>query len=148
MSQKNYCQEHTKPLFSKHKIMNLPNLYVYHTFLDLFKILKKHTPISLFTLFEQSQRGTNFLLHLPKVNLNISKNNFVYNSCILWNSLIGNCYTLYSLRAREARAPRGPKGPALHLRLQNFCNLLALCAASQSVLNLARAWFYACLLSE
>ena len=92
MSQKNYCQEHTKPLFNKHKILNLSNLYVYHTFIDLFKILKNHTPISLFTLFDQSQRGTNFLLHPPKVNLNISKNNFVYNSCILWNSLIGNIF--------------------------------------------------------
>ena len=33
MSPKNYCLEHTKPLFNKHKLMNLPNLYVYHTFL-------------------------------------------------------------------------------------------------------------------
>ena len=91
-SKKNYCQEHTKPLFNKHKILNLPNLYVYHTFIDLFKILKTRTPISLFTLFYQSQRGTNFLLHPPKVNLNVSKNNFVYNSSILWNSLIGNIF--------------------------------------------------------
>ena len=92
VSQKDYSQEHTKPLFNKNKILNLPNLYIYHTFIDLFKILKKHTPISLFTLFDQSQRGTNFLLHLPKVNLNVSKNNFVYNSCMLWNTLISDMF--------------------------------------------------------
>ena len=37
-SDKNYCLEHTKPLFKKHKLMILPNLYVYHTLLELYKI--------------------------------------------------------------------------------------------------------------
>ena len=92
MSKKDYSQEHTKPLFNKHKILNLPNLYVYHTFLDLFKILKTHIPISLFSLFEQSPRETSFLLHPPKVKLNVSKNNFVFNSCLLWNGLIGSVF--------------------------------------------------------
>ena len=63
---------------------------VYHTFLDLFKILKTHIPISLYSLFNQSQRGINFKLHLPRVTLDISKNNFVFESCSLWNSLIGD----------------------------------------------------------
>ena len=30
----------TKPLFTEQKIMNLENLHVYHTFMELFKILK------------------------------------------------------------------------------------------------------------
>ncbi len=29
MSKKNYCLEHTKPLFNKHGILSLPNLYIY-----------------------------------------------------------------------------------------------------------------------
>ncbi len=90
MSKKNYCLEHTKPLFNKHNILSLPNLYVYHTFIELFKIQKTRVPISLFSLFELSNRDTSFLMHPPKVNLNISKNNYVFKSCIIWNKLIDN----------------------------------------------------------
>ena len=42
MASKNYCLEveHIKPLFTEQKIMNLENLHMYHTFMELFKILK------------------------------------------------------------------------------------------------------------
>ena len=90
MSKKNYCLGHTKPLFSKHKILALPDLGVYHTFLELFKILKYHAPISMYALYSLSQRGTNFLLHLPTFQLEKSKNNFVYSSCTIWNRFVGN----------------------------------------------------------
>ena len=79
------CLEHTKPLFNQHIILNLHNLYVYHTFINLFKI-----PISLHSLFNLSQRGTHFLLHLPGVTLEISKNNFVFQSSSIFNKLIIN----------------------------------------------------------
>ena len=87
-SDKNYCLEHTKPIFNKHKLMALPNLYVYHTFLELFKILKTHIPVSLFCLFTHSQRDTSMMVHLPKFDLEISRHNFVFKSTTLWNSLI------------------------------------------------------------
>ena len=90
IADRNYCLEHTKPLFNKYIILNLHNLYVYHTFINLFKILKTHTPISLHSLFNLSQRGTHFLLHLPRVTLEISKNNFVFHSNSIWNKLIIN----------------------------------------------------------
>ena len=70
-AKKNYCLEHTKPLFNKQKILSLFNLYIYHTFLNSFKVLKTHTPLSLYNLFTQGCRDANFLLLLPKVNLNI-----------------------------------------------------------------------------
>ena len=89
-SKKNYCLEHTKPLFNKQKLLCLFNLYIYHIFIDIFKILKTHTPICLFSLINQSQRGTNFLLHLPKIKLDISKNNFVFKSCTIFNNLISD----------------------------------------------------------
>ena len=89
-AKKNYCLEHTKPLFNKQKILSLFNLYIYHTFLNSFKVLKTHTPLSLYNLFTQGCRDANFLLLLPKVNLNISKNNFFFNACTIWNSLIGD----------------------------------------------------------
>ena len=75
-------------MFNKNKILNIFNLYVYHTFLSTFKILKTHTPVSLYNLFTQGCRDTNFLLIPPKVTLDISKNNFLFNACTIWNSLI------------------------------------------------------------
>ena len=33
-------KEHTKPLFNKHKIMTLQNLYFYHSCCDVFKKFK------------------------------------------------------------------------------------------------------------
>ena len=87
-SKKNYCLEHTKPLFDEHKIFNVFNLHTYHTFIDTFKILKTRTPISLYSLFNKSERDSNFLLIMPKVKLSVSQNNFLFKSCSLWNSLV------------------------------------------------------------
>ena len=60
--------------------------------MDIFKILKTHLPVSLYSLFSQSQRDTNFLLHLPEVDLDISKRNFIFSSCSIWNKLVGNIF--------------------------------------------------------
>ena len=68
--------------------MNLFNLFKYHTFLETFKILKTQLPVSLYSLFSQGQRD-NFLLHLPDVNLDVSKQNFVFSSTSLWNKIVG-----------------------------------------------------------
>ena len=68
-SKKNFCLEHTKPLFNKNKLLSVYNLYTYHTLLEIYKILKTHTPISLFSLFKLSKRDRNFTLHLPSVKL-------------------------------------------------------------------------------
>ena len=89
-AKKNYCLEHTKPLFNKQKILSVFNLHIYHTFVNTFKVLKTRTPFSLYNLFPQGCRDVNFLLLVPKVNLDISKNNFVFNACTIWNNFIGN----------------------------------------------------------
>ena len=91
-SDKNYCLEHTKPVFTKHKLMTLHNLHIYHTFMEAFKILKTHIPVSLYCLFRQSQRDTNMILHLPKFVLEISRNNFIFKSSTLWNTLIDKIF--------------------------------------------------------
>ena len=72
--------------------MILSNLYVYHTFLELFKILKTHVPVSLHSLYNQSHRDTNLKLKLPKLVLEISRNNFVFKSSSIWNYLITNIF--------------------------------------------------------
>ena len=89
MATKNYCLEHTKPLFSEQKILCLENLHTLHTFMELFKIMKHHTPFSIFYLFSPSLRDNKLLLRLPKVHLTISKENFVFKAASLWNNLIG-----------------------------------------------------------
>ena len=91
MSDKQFCLEHTKPLFNKYKLLTLHNLHVYHTFLDIFKILKTHVPISLYLLFTHGQRD-NLMLKLPYVSLEISRNNFVFKSSSIWNNLIENIF--------------------------------------------------------
>ena len=53
--------------------------------MELFKIVKFRTPISLFGLFEISSRSQ--LVILPRVNLDVSKQNFVFKSASLWNKL-------------------------------------------------------------
>ena len=47
-----------------------------------------HIPISIYSLFNQSQKSTK--VTLPRVTLDITNNNFVFKSCSLWNSLIGD----------------------------------------------------------
>ena len=86
--EKDFCQEHTKPVFNEHKLMNVHNLYVLHTFMSLFKIMKYHTPISVHNLFQISPRHTNLLICLPKIHLSTSKENFLFKASHLWNNLI------------------------------------------------------------
>ena len=47
-----------------------------------------YNAVSLFSLFKLSTRDTNFTLQYPAVKLDISMRNFVYSSCVKWNSLI------------------------------------------------------------
>ena len=89
-AKKNFCLEHTKPLFNKQKNLSIFNLCTYHTFINTFKILKIQSPISLYNLFSQGCRDVNFLILLPIVSLDISKNNFLFNAIRIWNRLIGD----------------------------------------------------------
>ena len=84
-----FLLEHTKLIFNKHEILNLHNLFVQQSFMRLYKVFKTHTPISIFEIFQQSNRKTNFLVKVPDVPLKTSKCNFAYKSSFLWNTLIG-----------------------------------------------------------
>ena len=88
MAKKDFQLEHTKPIFNEEKILSLHHLYMQHIFVDLFKIVKHRTPISLYELFNPSPRTTNFLMCLPRINLELSKQNFVFSGSLIWNSLI------------------------------------------------------------
>ena len=47
MSKKDYCLEHTKSLFNSNRVLSIHNLYVYHSFLELFKVMKITSPIAI-----------------------------------------------------------------------------------------------------
>ena len=84
--QKLSCQfferEHTKPLFSKHSLLTVHNLYSYHCCNELFKLLKFRTPISLFELFNLSKRPGKETLLLST----LPSNSFVHKAASLPNT--------------------------------------------------------------
>ena len=51
MAQKDFNLEHTKPLFVKNNLLTIHNLYIIRSLNELLKIVKFHSPISLFTFF-------------------------------------------------------------------------------------------------
>ena len=74
-------KENTKPLFKKHKLLAVQNLYSYHCFMEIFKILKFRTPISLHSLYTISRRsGTTLITPFPSPH-------FIYQSASIWNCL-------------------------------------------------------------
>ena len=77
-----FKREHTKPLVTKHSVMTVRNLFVYHCFNEIFKILKFRTPISLFEILELSTRNgrETRLLKNPEPSLN-----FRYQAALIWN---------------------------------------------------------------
>ena len=96
MSPKIFTLEHTKPLFNEQEILNLENLHLYHTFMEVLKILKFESPISLRQLFKftdsnNSKRNMNLLLPRPKFDM--SKSNFIFKSSSIWNKLHPNIFT-------------------------------------------------------
>ena len=68
--------------------MNLENLHMYHTFMELFKILKFDVPQSIKDLFKFCPRNDKLRLIVPLLRLDISQQNFLYTSTKIWNDLI------------------------------------------------------------
>ena len=71
--------------------------------MELFKILKYHRPISLYELFIVAPRSDyKQLLILPKINLERSKQNFVFTSTLIWNKHIVTLLNLKNVRPSES----------------------------------------------
>ena len=85
---KDYKLEHTKPLFNKNSFLTLQNLYIARTLVELFKILKLQSPISIYNNLKFCPRTEHFKLLCPKFTLGISRNNFTISSILMWNSCI------------------------------------------------------------
>ena len=76
-----YTKEHTKPLFNRHEILAVQNIYYYHIILSTYKIMKTHTPISLYSCFTRSKRKETLLI-TPQ-----HSHHFVYKATSLWNEV-------------------------------------------------------------
>ena len=84
-----YEKEHTKPLYAKHFILTVNNLYIYHCFIELFKILKYRQPYSLFECFNlrHSRKSTRYdstYIDIPG-QVPITSNIFTYKAAKVWN---------------------------------------------------------------
>ena len=79
-----FRREHTKPLFEDQDILTVKNLYSIHCFMETFKILKYHIPISLFNLYTMSNRSClTYISLIPPLD----HSHFFYNSSIIWNTI-------------------------------------------------------------
>ena len=83
LTSKFFIKEHSKPLFTKNKIINLTNLYFYHCTNEVFKILKFKSPVALYETFNFSKRGyKNLFIITPRPS-----DTFVYRTSVIWNSV-------------------------------------------------------------
>ena len=62
--------------------------------MELFKILKHQTPMSVYECFRFCPKNNKLLLMIPKVRLVVSQQNFVYRSSEIWNSLIKHVFSI------------------------------------------------------
>ena len=79
LGSKFYVKESTKPLFTKHELLTVENLYRYRCLMECFKVIKFRVPISLYYLFNISNRKDDLLI-TP-----FPSNQFMYRSSYLWN---------------------------------------------------------------
>ena len=79
---KYYQKEHTKPIFSKLKILTVHGLFKYHCISEIFKIIQSRCPYSLYQSINISKRDTSHMIILPK-----KSNTFLYKASHLWNSI-------------------------------------------------------------
>ena len=75
-----YIKEHTKPIFNSQTIFTAQNLYHYHILFETFKIIKTHTPISIYSSLTLSQRKETLFI-IPS-----HSQNFLYKASSLWNT--------------------------------------------------------------
>ena len=92
MSPHNFCLEHTKPLFTEHKLLTLHSLYYKHTFIEMFKIIKFREPRGLFEkILISSNDYNNRIILKPNITHNklpATEQNFLFKSCKIWNTFV------------------------------------------------------------
>ena len=87
-----YVKESSKPLFTKHELLAVENLYRHRCIMEMFKTVKSHVPVSLFSLFKLSTRKDNLLI-TPRPT-----DQFTYKSTSLWNEFRTKSTVTFSSR--------------------------------------------------
>ena len=86
-----YSQEHTKPLFKEQKILSFMNLYTYHTYMELVKILKFRDPLVIYEQFTVSERKSNLLINTFPAKHFVSRCTRIWNTITPKLKLVDNC---------------------------------------------------------
>ena len=97
MKDRDFSLEHTKPIFNEHKILTLHHLYIQHSAVELFKIMKYKIPISVYSMFPcqpgASRASSNtFRMRVPNISLEKSRQNFVFRSVSIWNNIVNDIF--------------------------------------------------------
>ena len=71
--------EPSKSLFHSNNLLTIHNLYKYHCIVELFKLIKLRTPMSIYELMKHSERRENYFISLPPSSL------FDYQASNFWN---------------------------------------------------------------
>ena len=79
LGSKFYEKESTKPLFTRHELLAVENLYRSRCIMEMFKTVKSHVPVSLCCLFNPSTRKDSLLITPNQTH------QFIYKSAWLWN---------------------------------------------------------------
>jgi hypothetical protein len=79
LGQEFYEEEHTKPLFTRHDMLTVHNLYRYHCIVETYKVIRLRQPIAIYGLFNRSRRRDDLLI-TPTPS-----HNYTYMSASLWN---------------------------------------------------------------
>jgi len=95
---RDYTKEHTKPLFKSHKILTVHSMYVYHTLIELYKILKFRTPYCLFEMLcPPGANAIDLTLKVYPSTQQCQRMSFLYQAVILWNRLYKKLLTPFTI---------------------------------------------------
>lgn len=82
LDHKFFQKEHTKPIFKEQGILAVQNLYTYHCYLEVYKVMKFRAPISLYEEYVCSARKPTLVINQPD-----PPDNFNTRSTKIWNSI-------------------------------------------------------------
>ena len=102
---RDYSKENTKPLFNSNDILNVYNLYQYHTLLELYKVLKFRIPYCLYDIVNHSDNqyiSRGLSLCIPKTSIAVQKHTFFYKGTILWNKLHKKILTPFTIKIHQS----------------------------------------------
>ena len=104
---KDYTKEHTKPLFKSNKILTVHSLYVYHTVIELYKILKFRTPYCLFEMIcPPGANNMDLNLKVTPVSLQCQRMSFLYQAVMLWNRFYKRLITPFTIPVHHSYISR------------------------------------------